>query len=90
MGETSTCPPLGVNFTAFETKFHTTCWIRTLSHTAPLAEGSSRTFNVTPRASAAVRVTLTPAFDHLRQLAGLDIHAQFAGDDSRHVQYVID
>ena len=58
---TSTRPPLGVNLTAFETRFHTTCWMRTASHEVPLADGSSCTFNVMPRASAAGRTASTPA-----------------------------
>ena len=83
-------PPRGVNFTAFESRFQITCWMRVGSATITPRVGASDS-----RDGDVLRVRgrvhrLDRVHDHARDLDRLRREAQLAGDDARDVEDVVD
>ena len=88
---TSTVPPGGVNFTAFDSRFQAICWTRSASamigaRTARRAARSIRT----PLAAAAGATTSIAARGRGDEIDRRQLEAQLAADDPRHVEHVFD
>ena len=85
-----TRPPFGVNLTAFESRFHTTCWRRAGSPAIRPVSVSSTVCSRIPFASAAGRTISIAWSDHRAEINGPYLEPQLAGDDPRDVEQVVD
>ena len=87
----SRAPPRGVNLTAFESRFQTTCCRRSASpHHAGQARRRCRSSSVMPFALGGRPHHVERRVDDLRQVDRPDLEPQLAGDDARHVEHVLD
>ena len=87
---TSTCPPLWVNFTAFESRFQTICWIRAGSP----AIGWRSVFSVRrismPFASASCLDRLNRIADDSDKIGALDLETKFSRYDAADIEQIGD
>ena len=87
---TCTLPPRLVNFTPFERRFHSTCCRRSGSPEIGPAFGSSDRFDANALGVGRRGNGVDGILDDLRQVDGLHVQSDLAGDDPGHVQHVVD
>ena len=88
--DTSTAPPAGVNFTAFESRLKTTCWIRRSSPSTMSASGSVATATLTLVVARSLPHHDHPAFERLPQRERRHLELHPAGLDLGQVEHVVD
>ncbi len=87
---TRTRPPGGVNFTAFASRFHSTCWRRAGSTLVQPMLAVERFLDpARASASAAGRTASTALLTAVAQIDGLHVEAHLAGHDAAHVEQVV-
>ena len=87
---TWTRPPFGVNFTALDSRFQTTCCSRSGSPETGPTRGSRIVCRRTPLASAAGCTVATALSTIQRQIHRLHVEPDLARDDARDVEHVLD
>ena len=87
---TSTVPPAGVNFTAFESRLKITCTIRRSSPMTVSTSGLRRQRHVDASPGRPLAHDHDPALERLGQREGRDLEIDLAGLDLREVEDVVD
>ena len=87
---TWTLPPRFVNFTAFDSRFHSTCCRRSGSPETGAASGSSTVSMRTPLAVGRRRHRVDGASDNVRKLDWLNVQPNLSRDDPGDVEHVFD
>ena len=88
--DTSTAPPAGVNFTAFESRLKITCWIRRSSPSTMSASGSVAMATLTSSSLARSRTTTTPRSSVCRNENGAITSSTWPGLDLGQIEHVVD
>ncbi len=88
---TSIRPPFGVNLTAFDNRFHTTCWRRSASPVMRICDsGSSATLHLHAFGDSAGPCRLDGGGNDGGQIDRLGLHRQLARHDSRNIEEILD
>lgn len=85
---TSTRPPVGVNFTALDTKFQTTLEPDAIGHSVSRQRIKAHVERNAPRLRRRAH-GIDPGVDDLGEIAGPDLQAQLARHNARHVQEIV-
>ena len=87
---TWTWPPLGVNLTALESRFQTTCWSRAASPVTGAGERIEHLMDADALGVGCRQHGGEGGLDDLGKVQPLDVEAEVAGDDAGDVEQVVD
>ena len=88
---TCTRPPRGVNLTAFDSRFHTTCCSRSgIARDRRRSPRRPSIWSARPSRRRPAAPSPTASVDDGGELDRLHVQPELAGDDPRHVEHVVD